>query len=350
MPRVFDVRSEILRTTLLGAFAVFTADGLAADEVKVNSEFIPAVTKQTDRVKILGWDAFLKAGATGNIGDNSHVVGKDDGQTTTLGLKIDSALDYKEVDREWLNTLNLFASTARTPLIPRYVKVDDALDFESLFKYYFSDSFGAFSRLNFDTPMFDGYDNRTDVSQYTITRIDGSTTSVTDDRLKLTDGLRPFKLRESIGLFANLSSQEIFQWDVKGGLGLRQVYADKQYVLDDNSATVPIEVKEIRNSSKAGYELGTDVSGDTKDKRFTYRFSFNVLFPFYERPEDGSTGDDQFEKRVIDIAGQLSYHIVEWVSFDYVLKVLRDPSILQRSQVSQSYLFSLNKVFAEREE
>lgn len=329
---------------------ILSTKGLAAEDVKTRSEFTPAVTTQTDRVKILGWDSYLKLGLTGNVSDNSRVVGKENGQSTTLGLKIDAALDFKEVDHEWLNTMTLFASATRTPLLPRYVKVDDTLDAESLFKYYFAESYGAFARLNLDAPMFAGYDNRTSPAEYSILKVDGSRGSVLADRLKLTDGLRPFKLRESIGAFANLVKRDIVSWDAKAGIGFRQVYANHQYVLNDDAGTLPIEVEEIRNSTKAGYEFGSDIGGKSNDQKLKYRFSFNILFPFYERPEDDATGDDHFEKRVIDIAGQLSYSLAEWASLDYVLKVVRDPSILPRAQLSQAYLFSLNRVLAARVE
>lgn len=310
--------------------------------------FIPTSLAQSDRIKVDGWDRFLRLGVTGNVTDNNKVVGKTQGQSTTIGTKIEGAIDFREREQEWLNSLNLLLSYSRSPQLSRYTKADDTLEFESLYKYYLADFSGVFTRLNVDTSMAPGYDDRIEETNYIINKAGGDVQTLTTDHLSLTQGLRPFKIRESVGVFTNLFDQAIFHMDIKGGLGLRQVVADKQRIIADNKDTAEVEVNQLRNSSKAGYEIGSEIAGATEDKRFSYKLSANALFPFYEAPDEAKTGDNTYDKRVLDVNGKLSFHLAEWASFDYTYKMVRDPSISADAQVSQSYLFSINQVLAAR--
>lgn len=309
---------------------------------------MPASLAQTDRVKVNGWDNYLNLGLTGNLTDNHKVVGKTEGQATTVGTKIEGALDLKEQGQEWLNSLNLLLSYNRTPQLGRYTKSDDTFEAESLYKYYLSNFSGAFARLNIDTALVDGYDDREADTDYIIRKPNGETQLLTTDHLKLTQGLRPFKVRESIGVFTNIFDRPLFNMDIKGGVGMRQVVAAHQRVLADDATTPIIEVDQLQNTQKAGYEIGSEIGGATEDKRISYKISMNALFPFYENPDDGKTGRTIFQKRVLDLNGKLSFKLADWASLDYTYKMVRDPSILPDAQVTQSFLFSLNQVLAAR--
>jgi hypothetical protein len=333
-----------MRYALLAIFLLPSGLSYAAE----SASFIPSSLAQSDRIKVDGWDRYLRLGLSGNITDNNKVVGKTQGQSTTIGTQIEGAIDFKEREQEWLNSLNLLLSYSRSPQLSRYTKADDTLEFESLYKYYLADFSGVFTRLNLDTSMAPGYDDRIEDTNYIIQKQGGGIQTLTSDHLSLTQGLRPLKIRESLGVFTNLFDQTIFRMDIKGGLGMRQVIADKQRILADNKATPEVEVNQLRNSSKAGYEIGSEIGGSTEDKRFTYKLSANALFPFFESPDDGETGDNTYDKRVLDVNGKLSFHLAEWASFDYTYKLVRDPSIAADAQVSQSYLFSINQVLAAR--
>lgn len=324
---------------------------LAADPPPPSAAAInmPASLAQTDRVKVNGWDNYLNLGVTGNLTDNKKVVGKTEGQATTFGTKIEGAIDFKEQEQEWLNSINLLLSYNRTPQLGRYTKSDDTFEAESLYKYYLGASSGAFTRLNIDTALLAGYDERDVDTTYIVRKSGGGTQVVTTDRLKLTQGLRPFRIRESVGVFTNLVDIPLFKIDIKGGVGMRQVVADHQRVLDDDSLTPEVEVKTLTNTQKAGYEIGSEFGGATEDKRISYKISANALFPFYESPDDDDvTGKNTYEKRVLDLSGKLSFKVAEWASLDYTYKMVRDPSILPDAQVTQSFLFSLNQVLAAR--
>ena len=291
-----------------------------------------------------GWVRYLGIGLYGTINENDNVVGKDDGQSTTGGLKLQSSLDFKEQQHQWLNSFNLILAFSRTPQIPRYIKSEDSIELESIYKYYLLSPqwLGAFAQFKADTVAFDGYDTQASEVTYRRVELDGSVDIFTADRVQLTDRFRPLKLKESVGLLASPIKSRPLTFDLRVGLGLRQVIADDQFVIDDDDATDEREVVEIESYEKAGYEFGAVFTGATEDKKITYSLSSNVLFPVYESGDDNDRS--AFDKRIIDIDGKVSFYLLEWASVDYLVKVVRDPDLVSKAQVSQSLLFSINKV------
>lgn len=300
-------------------------------------------------VKLMGWDRYLGLGFYGTLNQSDNVVGKDNGQTTTLGLKVDGAVDWKDDRAEWLNSANLLVSFSRTPLIDNYIKADDVLNLESLYKYYFESPrwLGMFAQANLGTAVFAGYDNQPSEITYRTVKLDGTEELQTTDRILLTDGFSPLVLRESLGLIASPVKKEVVTVDLKLGLGARQVFADGQLVVDDNEDTVERELREIESFTKAGYEIGTEIRGSLDEKKVTYQLRANVLFPVHDSLDENED-DSLFEQRVLDLQGRVSFHLVEWASLDYLVNVQRDPGIKDEAQVNQSLLFSINKVLAKR--
>ena len=304
----------------------------------------------TKEVKLLGWDNYLGLGLYGTINQSNNVPGKDDGQSTTIGLKVDGAVDWTDGQAHWLNSMNLLVSYSRTPLIDNYIKADDSLNFDTLYKYYF-DSFnwlGLFAQANLGTAIFSGFDTQAEPVTYRKVSLDGSVELITADRVKLTDGFKPLLIRESFGLLASPVKSEVISVDFKLGFGLRQVFADGQYILDDNEDTAERELREIKSYTKAGYEVGTEIKGAVEDKKVTYQLKASVLFPVQDSLAEDGDDEDLFAKRVLDLTGRASFHLVSWASVDYLLNVQRDPGISDKAQVSQSLLFSINKVLADR--
>ncbi|SMF01094.1 hypothetical protein [Pseudobacteriovorax antillogorgiicola] len=296
-----------------------------------------------------GWDDYLTLGLSGTINESKNVVGKDDGQSTTLGLKVKGGIDYGSGLSQWLNSIDILISYSRSPVIPEYIKAEDSFELDSIYKRYLESVswLGLFVQGNISTALFDGYDTRAEMVTYRKIGLDDEVEVIEAKRLKLTDSYNPLKIRESLGVIASPYSYKIFNWDIKAGVGFRQVMADGQFVISDDDSTTEIEVQEIQSFDKYGYEFGTEVKGHTSDEKFSYQLKANVLFPVYESidTEDRST----FDKRVIDISLKSSFHLVEWASLDYLLTVSRDPDINDKAQESQTLLFSLNKVIAKRE-
>jgi hypothetical protein len=301
-------------------------------------------------VKKDGWDSFLGLGLNGSLMQNKNVLGKDEGQSTTLGLKVDSELNFKDETSRFLNSFGLMTSFTRTPLLSEYLKSEDKIKLDSLYKHLFSADglLGAFARGQIESSLFAGYDNRLDPVTYQITKLNGELETETTDKLHLTDPLKPLKLSESLGVFANIWDSPWLTADFKAGLGLRQVYVRGQLALNDDKDTADrVEVKELDNYSKAGYEFGAEAGGKSEDKRLSYKVSANALFPFSESPRTDHS-QSTFDKRIVDVSGKVSALLSSWASLDYVVTALRDPNLSAKAQVSQSVMLSSNFVLADR--
>ncbi len=336
-----------LRTVLLVAAGLSLSSTNVQAQDDSESNFIP-IDVDDKVVVVKGWDKYLNLGLYGTISENRNVVGKDDGQSTTLGLKIGGALDYGNDQHHWMNSLNVLISYSRSPLIPQYIKSEDTIDLDSIYKRYLKNIkwAGLFVQGGISTAGFAGYDTQPAIITYRRINLNGTEEVFESKRIKLTDSFLPLKFRESAGVIASPINTDALSWDIKAGVGFRQVQADDQYVIQDDDTTPEKEIVEIESFEKAGYELGTEVSGSLEDKKVTYSLKANVLFPFYESFDD--EGKTTFDKRVVDVTGKASFHLLSWASADYLLTVTRDPGITEKAQVSQSVLFSLNKTIAER--
>lgn len=321
------------------------AQGTTADDA-----FIPATQMAKSESTVSGWDQYLGGSIYGNLNESKDVVGKADGSSTTLGLRLDGDLDYRRNGNEWRNNLGLNTSYARTPILDEYVKSEDILKLTSIYLFHIPEVewAGPFVRASADTAMFAGYDNQAEAQTYEIARQDGSIAQEDTDRLKLTDSFRPLKLKQSFGAFVQPLSESWLAFEVRSGMGFRQLIADGQLVITDDAATDVVEVNELGNYNKYGYEVGLELRGKTTNKLVSYQLSTDMLIPTYE--SDKATGDDRspFEKRVVDIDAKVSFHLVEWASIDYLLKSTRDPSISDKTQQSQTIMFSMNHTITPR--
>ena len=99
---------------------------LATELVAQGDSTFPMKEKENQKITS-GWDKFVGLGLYGTMSENSNVVGKDNGVSTTVGGKLEGSADYRQGSREWRNQLNLMTTYTRTPLIPRYIKTEDNL-------------------------------------------------------------------------------------------------------------------------------------------------------------------------------------------------------------------------------
>ena len=328
---------------ILISVSIVLATPFAALAQNPDDKVIPE-TSLEKKAEQQGWVRYLGLGLYGTINENENVVGKNDGQATTAGLKVQASLDLKESRYEWLNSFNLLTSFSRSPQIPRYIKSEDNLDLESIYKYYLETPnwLGAFAQFKTESVLFDGYDTQAEAVTYRRINLDGSEEIFESDRVRLTDRFRPLKIKESAGVLASPIKSVPLSFDVRFGVGFRQVIANDQYVVDDDENTNERELFEIESYEKAGYEMGAVAAGSTEDKKITYSLSANILFPVYESGDDNDRSG--FDKRIVDVDGKVSFYLLDWASLDYLLKVVRDPDIVSKAQVSQSLLFSVNKV------
>ena len=188
------------KQSLLAAISLLLLTGSSTALSEDN--YVPADLEK-GAVKFQGWDRYLGSSFYGTMTDNKDVVGKDEGTSTTLGLRLEGALDFRRDANEWRNSLNLLTAWSRTPVLDDYLKSEDSLVVDSIYLFHLEDIpwAGPFVRANADTALFAGYDTRPEEVTYLITRKDGSLQSETDTRLQMTESLRPLKLKESVGFF-----------------------------------------------------------------------------------------------------------------------------------------------------
>jgi hypothetical protein len=288
-----------------------------------------------------GLERMLKTGLTLSLTDSRSVVGQPDGLTVTIGLKFDGTATYRNGFHEWRNVLNLNETLTNTPALNDVIKTADALAFESIYLYYMRPWVGPFVRVTVATPLFRGFDVRPVETTYTIARTSGETETEVTRRLPLTDPLRPFTLKQTLGPFLRPFTDEKLTLEMRGGIGALQTLAKGQRVLQDNAATPQVEVKELRNVFQLGLEGATEVWGAIYDKKVSYKLGIGVLIPLaYSDLPEGDTRSF-IDLTNIDIGAGFSFKLVEWATLDYDLKVMRQPQLAEGFQIRNGLMLTL---------
>ncbi len=335
--------SVVLATLAITCLAASTA---RADEPKVEAskqDFVPD-TAASDK-KHEGWVPKIDLGAAISFGDNRGVVGQVDGATINLGFKFATFLAYYKGKHEWRNSFGLGAGITKTPALDEFVKSRDLLALESVYLYHYLPWFGPFARVSLDTPMFRGADVRPEAVPYSIARLDGSTDTVVARRLPLSDPFKPMTLKESVGPFARPYESDPFSFEARLGLGARETFAANQLAVDDNKDTPEIEVKELDDVYQLGGELVAAIWGELGSSRVSYRLGLDMMTPFAYSAL--APGDDRgaLELTNVELSALLTVKIVEWASFNYEFKALRQPQLLDRFQLQNNMLFTVGLVF-----
>ena len=281
-------------------------------------------------------------GATFNFADNRSVVGQPDGSSVTLGGAIDATLDANEGPHEWRNALGVGAGVTQTPAIDELIKTRDTLGVETIYLYHVVPSLGPFLRVGMNTAMFSGYDIRAAAATYAIAHADGTTETLGGRRLRLTDPFQPLTLKETLGAFAQPVTTDRVRLEIRVGAGAQEVFADEALAVNDDAATPEVEVKELESFNQMGIEGVANAWGTIdEDKRVAYTVGIGVLVPlaYSELPP----GDDRgaLDLTNVELTAGLSVKLVEWASLDYKLAVLRQPQLVDATQVTNNLLLTI---------
>jgi hypothetical protein len=296
-----------------------------------------------------GWAPQLSFGVTAAFANNSGVAGQVDGSSVSAGIKIDAALDYNTGAHEWRNTLGAVASLTRTPAIDEFFKTSDALSFDTIYLYHVVSWFGPFLRASVGTSMFRGADVRPAPVTYQITRADGTLApTITAKRLSLSDPLRPTTLKQSVGLFVQPYRSDPFTFEIRGGAGAQEVFADHQLTVKDDAATPVIEVQELKSVNQLGPELALSLWGSFVGKKITYKANADVMIPFVHTPGLPSDMRTSIQFTNIQLDGTISYRLVSWASLDYQFKALRQPEVIDNFQIQNTLLLTFGGAFVAK--
>jgi hypothetical protein len=316
---------------------------LALGTAQAQDEVIP--DKELKEVhKIEGWDFLLTPSANLALSDNRSVVGQQEGLTMTLGAKLASGAFFRKKAHEWRATLDITELFSHTPSLEEFVKSTDIFKVESVYLFHLLDWLGPFAKVNLDSALLEGFDIRPERVDYAISWLDGTPETRSGFRLRLTDGFEPLTLKETAGFFAKPYESKALSVEGKLGFGGLHVFVDEGLTVKDDSGTPEIEVVELDGFTQAGGVIELAAFGELYDKKFTYRVGAEVMMPFIN---DLQEGDDRGigELTNIEINATASFKVLEWLSIDYILRVVRLPQLLDEWQVQNNLLLTASYTF-----
>ncbi|MBT8495581.1 MAG: hypothetical protein KJO07_21215 [Deltaproteobacteria bacterium] len=283
------------------------------------------------------WDFKLRVGSMAQLSSSRAVIGRVDGTSRSFGAELRAEANFKKSQHELRNRIDANTVFIKTPNTRRWVSSTDVLELESIYQYRLSPITGPFTRAGMMTSMFVGRDLRTNAVQYLFD--DGTMTDDQQTELRLTDPFSPVTVLESLGWFLNPVRKKYFDLDFRGGLGARQVFADGQLgVQDDSDTTDIVEVVRLKTYFQAGLELIAMTRGVVWDKKVSYYFGGEFLLPVVRSEEPG---DDRSAVSLIDkkIRLGVAYRIAKWATLLYEIRLVHQPQLLDKYQVQNNVGF-----------
>jgi hypothetical protein len=328
----------------LSSKAAFVALALFVGSQAVQAQENLVLKEEVKRAetKKIGWTPAAKVGVNASFANSSNVVGKTDGSSETYGLDLSGSYNHASDVSEWRNTMSYTGTTTKNPVLPRYVKSNDLLKFESLYLHSFQDipKLGPYVSFHASAPIFFGEDVRPTSTTYSVHHLDQTVQSVSGDTFKLTDSLKPLTTRESAGLFWKAFNDGNVQIEVRLGAGAEQTAAAGQYAVTGTAADGSVTVNELKNLSQLGAETGFKAKGKI-DEKTGWELSFETLTPVVSN-KDASDDRDPIRLTNIDGAAKLSSNITSWAAISYDYKLTIKPQLVDRTQQSHMLVFNLN--------
>lgn len=343
-----------MRSTMTGRRALFAgvlvgcvfAGATAQAQVKSEdvTQYVTSeqVKKKKDKENL---DATLSTAASVSVTQNEDVVGEIDGFSTLFSLGVTGGLEYIHGRNLWQNTLTVNESWARTPSLERFVKSNDQIDYESLYNYFALDWLGPFARFNLESSLFDTTIVTAEPKDYAIARLDGTTQTLTGvTEVELSESFEPLTLNESVGVFAEPVRGDTITWKIRLGAGARETFARGVIANKDDDATDVIELVELDNVYQGGLEGFTGVEGKLGSGKFTYRAGASALIPFLNNDDQDR---DALELMRWGLHAGLEMAVVEWLGVNYKLNVLKDPQLLDATQIQNNLLLTFKYTLIE---
>jgi len=338
------INTQVLWIFAAAAIVFAPQYALAQNDIMPDAETVP----EEESVD-LGWNPWFTIGGNISFGHNHNVIGKQDGQTWTLGASIDTGIDYQKGQHDWRNSLLLLESFTFAPPVNEFVKSADSLTLKSIYYYKIKSVpwLGPFVKFQLDTSIFQGVDYRDSDSNswYRLDDAGNRVTINTGKQFKLTDYGYPLTLKESIGLFARPYSNNEIEWEFRAGFGAHEVFADDQLALtgtegdDDLDGINEIEVKDLQNYIQGGVVAGTSIRGKLYKDKFTYEVWADLMFPVVRTNKDMADGNAA-ELMNVDLGARLSFALVDWASLDYEFKAVRQPQLIDGFQLMNMLLLT----------
>ena len=315
-----------------------TARAQDAAEDVTNLQYVPgAEVKDLPQGLQDGWHPTLTLGANLNLASNSSVVGQPDGFSLLIGLSVLGDLLFIAGNHDWKNTLKLTETWTKTPVVDEFVKSNDVLDVESLYRFFAWTWGGPFARLSLETPIFAAEQVSAEPQTYVLEGSDPATDGITTDRFDLADPFQPLTLTESIGAFVAPVATPRLNVAIRAGFGGRHTFADGARLVTNADDPTAVTFVELLDVHQAGLELFAGIDGKTAEDRLSYNAGLAVLVPFLNNDERDRDG---FELTRVAFEAGLTTNVFDWMSLSYQLRVVDDPQLLDAVQVQNNLLLT----------
>lgn len=334
----------------LGAALVVAASLLATTaavaQPNTNAEYVPE-EEQAKSGAEEGVDGMLSLSANINLASNKDVVGQPDGFSTLFGLGVTAGLDYIHDRHELRNTIKITESFARTPALEQFVKNSDSLELESLYNYFLASWTGAYGQLRFEAPMFTTNQVTQEPTDYVVQNNDDSTSTFENiSQFELSGPFQPTSLFQSVGWFAEPIRKDEFHLSGRFGFGGRETFADGVIAIDDDPNTEDVvEAQELETVLQGGLEAFLGAKGTINEGRISYNAGLTGLLPLLNNDPQDRSATELFR---VGVTAGLTFNAFDWLSADYNLKVLRDPQLIDKTQVHNSFLITFKYALIER--
>ncbi|MFO7811013.1 MAG: hypothetical protein R6V47_06555 [Candidatus Delongbacteria bacterium] len=188
----------------------------------------------------------------------------------------------------------------------------DELKFTNTAIYYFTDIFGLYADIGFETYLFSR--NYYDITSDSISVIseEGSVMLYDRDKFKLSDSFTPIKTNESFGLnftFIKSSSSNLY---LRAGFGFQQNFNDNVYLLTSDKIIPEFTEQEDKFIKGLSFEAGSDF-------QFSGNITYNSTASFFYNLDEERSYNFSWDNNII-------FKIYRYVSIDYNLKLEYDYS------------------------
>ncbi len=318
----------LILTILLLTTSVFASD-IIKEEVK------NAPTKVTSKD---GFHSNLSISSNFIFANSKDVIGQQDGTNITIGFASKGGFTYLKGANEVLFNMNISEQFTRTPELERFIKSSDLAKFDTSYLYHVSSVWGPFAKLALDTSLLPGYSETKDKVNYKLP--DGLIKNTKS--MKLVSSLQPMIIKETVGLFYRPIDKKAIYFQVNAGAGTIQTIADGGYIVKNDDATPEIDLMELKSYNELGSSIYMDLHGTIKTMSvIDYKATLELMTPFLnDDPQKRAAG----ELTNIDFNLTLSSKITSWLSLNYELKIIKKPQLLDKYQIQNTLMISLNYI------
>ena len=291
-----------------------------------------------------GWHPALTLGANLNLASNSNFVGEVDGFSLLVGANIIGELRLIDGKHDWKNTISLNETWAKTPVIDEFLKSNDLLDVESLYRFFAWTWGGPYARLNLQTPLFSAQSVTAEPQTYVLEGQDPVANGVLTDRFDLANPFEPLTINESLGMFADPVTGPHLNVSLRAGFGGRHTFANGVRLITNDDDPTAVTFVELLDVHQAGLELFAGLDGKAAEERFSYHAGLAVLFPFLNNDK---TNRGAAELTRIAFEAGLTTNVFTWMALSYQLRVINDPQLINKVQTQNSLLLTFSYTFSD---